>query len=289
MFINRRSGFTLLETLVTISVIAILLGITIPALRAVVRSASSVACRNNLNTIGRYYALYASQNGDMWPNALLDFDPLHPEPLDVKWGFEWWDLYPGDQIQAWAWPLRDYVPGDGPDAWDDVTVTPSERVSGALEIFTCPVVLDMHFSALSASSHEVFSRPGYATPIGVSSASYRHSAALFTQAEPWHDRGNVVDLDFSTGVVRHSDVAFPSRKAALVESHTHHEKNHWADIDNRPAGAVNLLGADGHVETRAVADAAPPHRFTVTYTFDPPGPYTVPYVSTHQGFLGRDW
>ena len=66
---NRRSsirqrGFTLVELLVVISIIALLLSILMPALSQVKKKAQSVICRNNLRQIGIGSLMYAQNNKD---------------------------------------------------------------------------------------------------------------------------------------------------------------------------------------------------------------------------------
>jgi prepilin-type N-terminal cleavage/methylation domain-containing protein/prepilin-type processing-associated H-X9-DG protein len=60
----RRTGFTLVELLVVISIIALLLSILMPALSQVKKKAQSVICRNNLRQIGIGSLMYAQNNKD---------------------------------------------------------------------------------------------------------------------------------------------------------------------------------------------------------------------------------
>jgi prepilin-type N-terminal cleavage/methylation domain-containing protein len=65
----RRKGFTLVELLVVIGIIAVLMGILLPVLNAVRRGAQKVICGTNLSGIGKAILLYANDYEGDYPRG----------------------------------------------------------------------------------------------------------------------------------------------------------------------------------------------------------------------------
>jgi prepilin-type N-terminal cleavage/methylation domain-containing protein len=73
---KRRSAFTLIELLVVIAIIAILAAMLLPALAAAKQKAWKIRCTSNLHQISLAMKMFASDNGELYPES----------GNDIHWG-----------------------------------------------------------------------------------------------------------------------------------------------------------------------------------------------------------
>ena len=82
---SRRTGFTLVELLVVISIIALLVSLLLPVLQSVRQTANGVVCLSNLKQIGVGFGVYHVDSNGYWPQQNPDSGGENP-----LLGPTWW-------------------------------------------------------------------------------------------------------------------------------------------------------------------------------------------------------
>lgn len=105
---KMHKAFTLVEMLVSVAIIAVLLGVLMPSLGSARRQAQAVVCRNNLRSIWTGVRMYAQQYRDRVP-VIEPIPPLYPQNLVTDMTNDAYDPFDSDRPYAVGTILGDYV------------------------------------------------------------------------------------------------------------------------------------------------------------------------------------
>lgn len=262
---SNPTGFTLIEILVSIGIIAILIGILLPVLGRSKSVSSELVCVATIRNASVAFTVYCDRNDGVVPAFQPD---VSAEPVGVVGRLECKSTF----IEA------QYFRGQNA-YWTAVLLADGEEQS-VIEM-TCPSVNYVAAEGSKFRTDSVASGMGFAICEKVAIPStYRPSDVFYAASTYW--RFGAQQQFNELRVQRFANVRHPSRKALLFETISfHHGDRRGIAVADPPAAPV--VFADGHAAVRDFSDARPgvPNWLA--------GPTTIPMHGTENGILGIDF
>ena len=248
-------GFTIVDLMVTIGVMSVLLGITLPAMLGARNRSRELVCVANLHGLAQTVSAYAQEHkgrylfekggdGTQFPSTLDRRGSVtipHAWSLEIQWTFLLFDTAPWDEYFAtWLCPGAPRLEGT---PWG----------SGGI------IGLD-------------------GQPIGNAQSSYNYSHSFVASPSVWSG-----DSDADEALIRPilvSEVAYPANKVMFWDSEMAHlsvRRRTAAALDRRP-----MLFADGHAAVMRMSEASEP-------VVNPFTDVARRLVDTRDGVDGRDY
>lgn len=256
-----RRGFTLVELLVVVAIIALLIGLLAPGLSAARERGQAAACLNNLRQLGAAVAMYANDYNDRCvPLAYWSTDIIGSGPVVYWWGTNESGLV--DSSRGFVTPylqseLAERSVYECPrQPWG------SYKPQGAAKAVTSTYGYNGYYLSPEHT-------PGWAGQIG---------------HRPWQSLGRILD---TSRVVAFADSLIDlgggqPRNSALLDPPQLFAGGAWIDNPNpttafRHRGATQAAHVDGHAESYAARDGViSSERFAIGSISAENGPAYVP-------------
>jgi prepilin-type N-terminal cleavage/methylation domain-containing protein len=184
---NRRRGFTLVELLVVMGIIALLIALLLPAVQAARETANRTSCLNNMRQLALAFHTYSSSNNHLpfskrvesdgaarsWVPDLLPFLEQENIVSDVNYdlGQDWWRTHSSYVVDP-ADPDPDnptmFIPDpNGGPVPNGITV---QKFLGVMMCPSSPIQERTQFKSDANVGHKIGAAGDYFTPEGVHAA-----------------------------------------------------------------------------------------------------------------------
>jgi prepilin-type N-terminal cleavage/methylation domain-containing protein/prepilin-type processing-associated H-X9-DG protein len=243
---QRPRGFTLVELLVVIALVALLAALLLPALASVKAKGRAIYCLNSTKQMSLACLLYADDSGDRLPYNL--------GTAEIK------QLAAQSRYPNWSTPVMSWeLDADNTNSALLTAGGIGPYAGSGTKIYRCPN---------DAVVSDVQAQAGWTTRVRSISMN-----AMVGDAGEFSQSGANVNNPYYRQFFKQSQIPQPSRIFVFIEEHAdsindgyflnHLNRWRWYDLPaSYHQGAANLSFADGHLETHKwrFASTMPPDR-----------------------------